>query len=125
MPTPTRTRANKKSGSGVAMIARLSVLLVVAGITLVLVLIMRSPAAISENDVRNMLASGELIGLPVEEATRRLQHAPPTPPTVDGTLILDFQHVRGWRAAAVELDVQAGRVVDARWEGTAVETIPR
>lgn len=110
-------RTNQKSSSGTAFAARLAVLLVLAAGALVLVLLMRSPTSIHEDEVRRMLASGELVGLPVEEATQRLQHRPPDPPVMDGTVVLDFQHVRGWRAASVELDVRGGRVVLAQWEG--------
>lgn len=100
------------------MAVRLAALLIIGIGALVAVLIMRSPMTIHEDEVRAMITSGELIGLPIEEAASRLQHRPPQPPVLDGIIVLDFAHVRGWRASAVELELQGGRVIAARWSGT-------
>jgi hypothetical protein len=108
----------KKSGSGTAFAVRVAALAVLGVVAVALVMLMRSPMTISEDEVRQMLATGELVGLPVEEATRRLEHRPPDPPVMDGTIVLEFQHVRGWRASSVELHVRGGRVEVAQWEGT-------
>ncbi|MEX2218364.1 MAG: hypothetical protein WD749_06345 [Phycisphaerales bacterium] len=74
---------------------------------------LRSPFDITETQVRRMVSSGELIGLPLAEAGERLQHR--VPGTADGTVVLDFRNVKGWKAGPLTLDVREGRVISATW----------
>jgi hypothetical protein len=73
----------------------------------------RSPLSISEGEARRLVSSRELIGLPLAEAGERLQHR--VPGTRDGTVVLDFKQVRGWRAGPLTLDVRGGKVTAATW----------
>jgi hypothetical protein len=114
----------KNSSKGTAFAVRLAALVVLGAAAVVLVFMMRSPLTIDEDDVRQILNSGELVGMPVEEAASRLQHRPPQPAVTDGMVVFDFQHIRGWRASAVELEVRGGEVVAARWEGTGEDFLP-
>jgi hypothetical protein len=110
--------ATTKKASGNAFAVRLVALLILAAVAVVFVLMMRSPLTITEDDVRRMVNTGELVGLPVEDAASRLQHRPPQPPVTEGIVVFDFSHVRGWRAAGVEVEISGGRITEARWEGT-------
>lgn len=77
---------------------------------------------VSEDQVQAMITRRELVGLPVQEAARRLGHR--APPTEDGLVLLDFEHVRGWRAGSVMLDVEKGRVVVASWAPSVLDGAP-
>lgn len=111
----------KRSSSGTAVAVRIAALLVVGAIALFLVMLMRSPMVIPEAQVREMLATNELVNLPLEEAAARLQHRPPDPPVIDGIVLFDFHHIRGWQAPAVEVEVRGGRVASARWHRPELE----
>jgi hypothetical protein len=73
----------------------------------------RGPA-VTEGKVRSMLVSGELVGLPVEEAARRLGHRVGKVSDED-LVLLDFEHVPGWSAAGVMLTTRGGKVTSASW----------
>jgi hypothetical protein len=68
----------------------------------------------TEDQVRAMLASRELIGLPVATAAGKLQHN--LEPITDGALACDFAQVPGWSAGPVILEVKNGDVTDAYFE---------
>jgi hypothetical protein len=73
----------------------------------------RSPLSISEREARDLVAKHQLIGLPLEQAGKRLQHR--VPPTQDGLVVLDFKQVKGWKAGPLTLDIRDGKVTSATW----------
>jgi hypothetical protein len=73
----------------------------------------RSPLTISEREARELVKSRALVGLPLEEAGKRLQHR--VPGTRDGLVVLEFRQVKGWKAGPLTLDVRDGNVTAATW----------
>ncbi|MBX3378243.1 MAG: hypothetical protein KF678_14710 [Phycisphaeraceae bacterium] len=101
------------SASGKGGLVRLLVILVIGVVGVVVALNVKSPLAISEQEVGKMLREGSLVGLSLEDAAKKLQHA--SPGTVDGVVVFDFDHVKGWGARKVRVDVMGGRVTAAGW----------
>jgi len=92
---------------------RLGVLAVIGAAAVAAVTMLRSPLSLSEDEVRRMLSSRELVGLTLDEAAARLQQRPSA--TTDGVVVIDFTNVRSWRAGSVMLDVRGGKVMAASW----------
>ena len=101
---------------GPGLLIRLAVILLIGGGG-ALYIAMRRPTRITEDQVRAMLASNELIGLPMGRAAERLQHKAGY--LDDGTLTLDFAQIDGWTAGPVVLDVHDGIVKKAYWQRDA------
>jgi hypothetical protein len=94
-------------------IARLISIVAVGLLAAGAVYMFRSPLSISEREARDLVKSHELIGLPLEDAGKRLQHR--VPDTQDGLVILEFRQVKGWKAGPLTLDVRNGKVAAATW----------
>jgi hypothetical protein len=94
-------------------VARLLSIVIVGFLAAGAVYMFRSPLSISESEVKELVRSHELVGLPLEEAGKRLQHH--VPPTQDGLVVLDFKQVKGWKAGPLTLDVRDGKVAAATW----------
>lgn len=109
----------KKSGKG--GLIRLLAILVVGVVCVVVAMNVKSPLAISEAEVEEMLREGTLVGLSVEEAGKMLQHTAPA--TVDGVVVFDFDRVKGWKAKKVRVDVMGGRVTAAGWMAEGEEEL--
>ena len=103
--------SNRAGNKG--LLVRLILLVVIGGAAIIIVQNMKSPLAITENQVRQIINSHELVGLTLDAAAEKLQHT--APPTTDGTVIFDFKQVKGWRGQSVCLDVKDGRVTAATW----------
>jgi len=108
-------------GGSKSLVIRLVVLVVLGTIAIVIALNMKSPLAISEAEVKQMLRDGSLRGLTLAEAAKKLQHA--APDTADGTVIFDFNQVEGWTGGKVCVDVINGKVTAVTWlsPGTDLE----
>lgn len=75
--------------------------------------VLRGGPALTPERVQAMIASRELVGLPVAEAARRLGHRADES---DGdTVMLDFDHVPNWKGGSVMLLVENGTVTQATW----------
>jgi hypothetical protein len=94
-------------------LARLAAIVIIGLAGAAVVYAVRSPLAISESEAREIVRTRELIGLPLEDAGKRLQHR--VPQTKDGVVVLDFKQVKAWRAGPLTLDVRDGRVTAATW----------
>lgn len=92
---------------------RLAVIVVIGACPIVDAMKMRSPLGISEGEARRIVASHELIGMSLEDAGARLQHRAPA--VDDGSVVLDFNTVKGWKAGPLTLDVRGGKVTAATW----------
>jgi len=101
--------ALSKQRAAVRLVSIIVVGLLAAGAAYML----RSPLAVSEREARDLVAKHQLIGLPLEEAGKRLQHR--VPPTQDGLVVLDFKQVKGWKAGPLTLDIREGKVTAATW----------
>jgi len=93
---------------------RLAVLLVLAGAAALALKLRGSPLTLSEQQVSALISRHELIGLSLDDAAARLQHKPVD--TVEGSVVFDFAHIRGWTAGPVVVDVRNGKVVRAAWQ---------
>jgi len=69
---------------------------------------------ITEEEARRIVASGDLIGMPLSKAAERLQHRPPA--NCEQGAVLDFEQVPGWSAGPVVLEVKDGNVTAAYFE---------
>ena len=94
------------------LFVRLAVLLAIGGAVVLVVAITR-PRHISEDKVRAMLASGELVGLPMGKAAERLQHRANY--IEEGTVSFDFAQIDGWTAGPLVIEVTDGMVTRAYW----------
>ncbi|MFN0133933.1 MAG: hypothetical protein ACKVW3_15565 [Phycisphaerales bacterium] len=94
-------------------IVRLAVLLAAGVIVLVLAARFRSPLEVSEAAVRDLVTRSTLVGLPLADAAKKLQHQAPN--TTDGLVIFDFAHLSRWTAGPLQLDIRNGRVFTASW----------
>lgn len=92
---------------------RLGFIAVLGAAVIVIVANLKSPMSIGEAEVQTMIRKHELVGLSLDEAAEKLQHKAPS--TIDGSVVFDFKHVKGWRAGSVCLDVKAGKVMAATW----------
>ena len=70
--------------------------------------------SITEGEVRQIIESHELIGMPLSKAAARLEHRPPSNPSE--LVVLDFDQVPGWGAGSVVLEVKDGDVRGAYFE---------
>src|SRR5215467_2706549 len=95
------------------LMVRLAVLLVGGGAAVWFVAVKR-PRHINEEKVRAMLASGELVGLPMGKAAARLQHRANY--IEEGTVTFDFAQMDGWTAGPLVIDVKDGLVTKAYWQ---------
>ena len=101
--------------SNSAAVIRIAVIAIIAiGIAAYFRLHSRS---ITEQEVRAMIASRELVGLPVSVAAEKLQHN--VVPMTDGEMACDFAQVPGWSAGPVMLVVKDGNVTGAYFERDA------
>jgi hypothetical protein len=97
--------------SGARAVVGVIVLALVASAA-VYVWVFRGPS-ITVEQVQEMIRTRELVGLPIEEAARRLGHRADES---DGdTVLLDFDNVRGWTGGSVLLEVEDGKVTMATW----------
>jgi hypothetical protein len=103
---------SSRGASSKRFIVRLAVLLLVGGAAVWYVAVKR-PRHISEDKVRAMLASGELVGLPMGKAAERLQHAANY--IEEGTVTFDFAQIDGWTAGPLVIEVKDGMVTRAYW----------
>ncbi len=103
--------SNRAGSKG--LLVRLAFLVILGVAAVVIVTNMKSPLAISETEVRQMIQKRELVGLSLDAAAKKLQHE--APDTSDGTVVFDFKQVKGWHAGSVVLDVKDGRVIAATW----------
>src|SRR3954464_13261736 len=94
-------------------VARVVSIVVVGLLAAAVFWFIRSPMDISEVEARRLVSSHELIGLGPEEAGQRLQHN--VSPIQEGTLVLDFKQVKGWKAGPLTLDIREGKVSAATW----------
>ncbi len=104
-------RAGKSESSARRYVAPIALLVVVA--IAAAVWIGRMGSSITEEEVRAIVESGELIGLSVPEALERLEHKPMD--SMDEIVVLDFTHIPGWAYGSLALDVENGRVTSAEW----------
>jgi hypothetical protein len=96
-----------------AQLIRLVVLLILGAAGAVIAVNMKSPLAVSESEVRRMVKKHELIGQPLADVAKKLQHQ--SPGTTDGTVVFDFDQFKDWKAGSLQLDVIGGKVTAATW----------
>src|SRR5262249_4749271 len=106
---PRSSMSNRGAVSRAFLIRFAIILLLGAGA--VAFVLSRRPMQIAEEKVRSMIASGELVGLPVGRAVERLQHKADY--QENGTVTLDFEQVPEWTLGPVVLDVKDGTVTGA------------
>jgi len=112
--------AKRSDKAGRRLVAPIVLLVVVA--VAAVVWILRMGSAITEEEARAIVDSGELIGLTVPEALTRLQHKPLD--SVDEIVVLDFTHIPGWSYGSLALDVENGRVTSAQWVARSTSSAP-
>lgn len=105
--------SNRGRGSS-GLLVRLAVLILLGGSIAFFLKMRGSPLALTSQQVGRMINSGELVGLSLEDAADKLQHAPPA--THTGAVVFDFAHIPGWTAGPVLLEVDDGRVTSATWQ---------
>jgi len=100
-------------GGNKGLLIRLGVLVVLGIAGVIIALNVNSPLSISESEVRQMVRNHSLVGLPLKDAAKKLQHDAPA--TTDGSVVFDFDQVKGWKAGKLCLDVMNGKVTAASW----------
>jgi hypothetical protein len=98
-------------GGSKGLLIRIIAIAILGGAAIVIVSNLKSPLTISESEVRQMVQKHELIGLTLDQAAKKLQHS--SPGTTDGTVMFDFDQVKGWRAGSLAVDVVNGKVTAA------------
>jgi hypothetical protein len=99
-------------GGSKGMLMRLMVIAAIGAAAIVVALALKP--SVSEGEVRRMVREGELIGLTLKDAAKKLRSEAPA--TTDGAVEFEFDQVKGWTAGHLLLDVVDGRVRAATWK---------
>ena len=105
--------SSRGQGSSKGVLIRLLIVVALGGAAVAYVRTRGSPLTITEPRVAAMLARGELVGLTVPQAAKKLQHEPPANCTNNAAF--GFEQVEGWTAGQVILEVDGGVVTKAYW----------
>jgi hypothetical protein len=100
-------------GGSSRLFIRLGFLVVLGAIAVIVAMNVKSPLAVTESEVKQMVRDKTLVGLTLSEAAKKLQHEPPD--TVDGMVVFEFANVDGWNGGSVVADVMNGKVTAASW----------